>query len=87
MYISVYNIHEPPPLKCAESALMAGGEGESAQATARALATEHLYYEDTELFSCTAHVSGQWETEVNGEKRTVVVLDRTVMHPQGGGNT
>ena len=59
-------------------------EGEVVQASAEALRTEHLYYDDTELFSCTAHVTTQWETEVNGEKRTILVLDRTVMHPQGG---
>ena len=53
-------------------------------ATAEALTTEHLYYDDTELFSCTAHVTRQWNTEVDGEKRTILVLDRTVMHPQGG---
>ena len=62
---------------------MAGEEG-GVQAAAEALSTEHLYYDDTELFSCTARVSRQWETEVDGEKRTVLVLDRTVMHPQGG---
>ena len=64
---------------------MAGKEeGEVVHATAEALSTEHLYFDDTELFSCTARLSRQWETEVNGEKRTVLVLERTVMHPQGG---
>lgn len=57
---------------------------EEDEAAATALTTQHLYYDDTELFNCTAHVTGQWETEVNGETRTVLVLDRTVMHPQGG---
>lgn len=51
---------------------------------AEALTTVHLYYDDTELFSCTAHVTGQWETEIDGNKRTVLVLDQTIMHPQGG---
>ena len=51
---------------------------------AEALTTEHLYYEDTELYSSTGRVIGQWETEMNGEKRVCLVLDRTIMHPQGG---
>ena len=56
----------------------------SPQSSAEALSTEHLYYEDTELYTNTGHVTGQWDTEMNGEKRTCIVLDRTVMHPQGG---
>lgn len=56
----------------------------SSQSAAEGLTTVHLYYDDTELFTNTAHVTGQWETEMNGEKRTCLVLDRTVMHPQGG---
>ena len=54
------------------------------QSSAEALNTEHLYYEDTELYTNTGHVTGQWDTEMNGEKRKCIVLDRTVMHPQGG---
>ena len=49
------------------------------------LSTEHLYYDDTEQYTNTAHVTGEWDTEMNGEKLTSLVLDRTVMHPQGGG--
>lgn len=71
---------QPHPLISAESAVMASEGGDPGEG----LSTEHLYFDDTELYSCTAHVTGQWETEMNGKTRTVLVLDRTVMHPQGG---
>ncbi len=49
------------------------------------LSTLHLYYEDTELFSCEAKVIGQEEiVGKTGERQICLVLDRTVMHPQGG---
>ena len=54
---------------------------------AEELATVHLYYNDTELYSCTAHVVGQWEMEMNGEARKILILDQTVMHSQGGNHT
>ncbi len=48
------------------------------------LATDHLYYSDTYLFSCSAKVLSQYNTQYNEESLTVLVLDQTVMHPQGG---
>lgn len=49
------------------------------------LRTTHLYYDDTELFSCEARVLAQEELEgKGGEKQLCLILDRTVMHPQGG---
>ena len=49
------------------------------------LSTVHLYYEDTEQFSCEAKVVAQLELEKkDGSKELCLVLDRTVMHPQGG---
>lgn len=52
--------------------------------SAESLSTEHLYYDDTELYTNTGRVTAEWETETNGEKMISLVLDRTVMHPQGG---
>lgn len=49
---------------------------------AASLVTKHLYYDDTELFSCTGRVIAQYAGAQEG--REVIVLDRTVMHPQGG---
>lgn len=49
---------------------------------AASLVTKHLYYNDTELFSCTGRVIAQYAASQEG--REVIVLDRTVMHPQGG---
>ena len=54
------------------------------QSSAESLSTEHLYYDDTELYTNTGHVTAEWDTEMNGEKLISLVLDRTVMHPQGG---
>ena len=51
---------------------------------ASALSTTHLYYADTELFSNTAKVIGEHSVEVNGSQLLAIVLDQTVMHPQGG---
>ena len=49
------------------------------------LSTRHLYYSDTELYSNTAKVTSVHEVETgSGEKKIAVVLDETVMHPQGG---
>ena len=48
------------------------------------LNTTHLYYTDTELFSNTAKVIGEHSVEVNGHQLSAIVLDQTVMHPQGG---
>ena len=53
----------------------------------RALSTNHLYYANTELFSNSAKVIGEHTVEVNGSQMTAVVLDETVMHPQGGMST
>ena len=53
-------------------------------AEATKLSTVHLYYDDTELFSNTSKLTAELEIESNGEKQLVLVLDRTVMHPQGG---
>ena len=46
--------------------------------------TEHLYYTDTELCECKGKVIGVRLIEFQGENRWVVILDQTVMHPQGG---
>ena len=46
--------------------------------------TEHLYYTDTELCECKAKVTGVRLMEFQGESRHVIVVDQTVMHPQGG---
>ena len=53
---------------------------------AEALSTAHLYYEDTELFSNTAIIAAiQPGNEGQEEEGTAtLVLDQTVMHPQGG---
>lgn len=48
------------------------------------LTTTHLYYADTYLFSNNARVVAIEEVELNGVKLTALVLDQTVMHPQGG---
>ena len=62
-----------------------GGERDSLpRDSAESLSTVHLYYDDTELYTNTGHVIGEWDTELNGGKQTCLVLDRTVMHPQGG---
>lgn len=63
---------------------LAKKEPTSPEANAERLTTVHLYYNDTQLYTNTGRVTGQWETEMNGEKRVCLVLDRTVMHPQGG---
>ena len=51
------------------------------------VSTVHLYYGDTALFTCEAKILQQEELEpkdgVDG-KQFCLVLDRTVMHPQGG---
>ena len=46
--------------------------------------TEHLYYTDTELCECKAKVTGVRLMEFQGESCHVIIVDRTVMHPQGG---
>ena len=48
------------------------------------LVTEHLYYTDTELCECKGKVIGARLMEFQGESRNVIILDQTVMHPQGG---
>ena len=48
------------------------------------LVTEHLYYTDTELCECKGKVIGARLMEFQGENRNVIILDQTVMHPQGG---
>ena len=57
---------------------------ERAATCASALNTTHLYYTDTELFSNNAKVIDEHAVEVNGSQLSAVVLDQTVMHPQGG---
>ena len=47
-------------------------------------ATAHLYYDDTYRFSNLARVVAIEEAELNGVKLKALVLDQTVMHPQGG---
>ena len=46
--------------------------------------TEHLYYNDTELCECKGKVIGARLIEFQGESRNAIILDQTVMHPQGG---
>ena len=48
------------------------------------LVTEHLYYTDTELCECKGKVIGARLIEFQGKGRNVIILDQTVMHPQGG---
>ena len=48
------------------------------------LKTVHLYYDDTEKFSCDSKVELLEEDIRNGKHTPSLVLDRTVMHPQGG---
>ena len=48
------------------------------------LVTAHLYYDDTYRFSNFGRVVAIEEAELNGAKLTALVLDQTVMHPQGG---
>ena len=56
------------------------------QAGADSLVTKHLYYDDTELFSCTGTVVAQYKPAARDDQQQqcVLVLDETVMHPQGG---
>lgn len=49
---------------------------------ASSLLTQHLYYDDTELFSSVGRVISQYAATKDGQE--VLVLDQTVMHPQGG---
>ena len=51
------------------------------------LVTEHLYYTDTELCECKGKVIGARLIEFQGETRNAIILDQTVMHPQGGKDT
>ncbi len=53
-------------------------------ASAEDLSTVHLYYEDTALFTCEAKVVRVEEVEGKDGKQLCLILDRTVMHPQGG---
>lgn len=46
--------------------------------------TEHLYYTDTELCESKGKVIGVRLIEFQGESRNAIILDQTVMHPQGG---
>ena len=46
--------------------------------------TEHLYYADTELCECKGKVIGARLIEFQGESHNAIILDQTVMHPQGG---
>ena len=52
------------------------------------LKTDHLYYADTALFTCEAKVLRQEELEAARDGRQIsLILDRTVMHPQGGNSS
>ena len=48
------------------------------------LSTHHLYYTDTYLFTNIGRILHVSETEFNGHQSNVVILNQTVMHPQGG---
>lgn len=49
------------------------------------LKTVHLYYDDTEMFTCEAILAGHEEIpSKDGGKQLCLILDKTVMHPQGG---
>ena len=56
----------------------------SASGSKDGLSTVHLYYSDTELYSNTARVTSVHEVETSSGEKTALVLDETVMHPQGG---
>lgn len=47
-------------------------------------ATQKLYFE-MQRYSCDSTVLGVSTVEEKGQMKTVVILDQTVMHPQGGG--
>ncbi len=49
---------------------------------ASSLLTQHLYYDDTELFSSVGRIVSQYAASKDSQE--VLVLDQTVMHPQGG---
>lgn len=51
---------------------------------ATSLNTIHLYYDDTEQFTCEASVIGKETVTKDGKKEECLILNRTVMHPQGG---
>ena len=55
----------------------------SAELPTKSFSTIHLYYDDTYQFSCRGKVLEIYETQFNGEQKSVVMLDQTVMHPQG----
>lgn len=63
---------------------MAEKDAGASERAAGAVSTTHLYYADTELFFNTGKVIGEHSAEVNGSQLLAVVLDQTVMHPQGG---
>jgi len=49
------------------------------------LSTAHLYYGDTELFTSEGKLIAEEEVPLkDGGVSTSLILDRTVMHPQGG---
>ena len=48
-------------------------------------ATTKLYFEQQQLGTCEATVLGTITVEEKGVARQAVLLDQTVMHPQGGG--
>lgn len=56
-----------------------GPDGSSYDATAK------LYFDAMQLCECDATVLGVSTVEEKGAVRTVVILNQTVMHPQGGG--
>ena len=46
--------------------------------------TKHLYYNDTELCECKGKIIGARLIDFQGGSRCAIILDQTVMHPQGG---
>ena len=53
-------------------------------ATSESAVTKCLYYEDIYRFQNDARVTAISEREVGGKLKKSILLDQTVMHPQGG---
>ena len=69
----------PAPAAAGGTAMIEGPDGASFPAT------DKLYFEEMQRCECEAAVLCVGSVEEKGATKTVVVLDQTVMHPQGGG--
>lgn len=77
-FLFVYLKKQTNQINCSDHALKMDDQ----QCSPGQLLSDHLYYKDTYLFSCDSVVLLVKEQEEGG--KYVIVLDRTVMHPQGG---